>query len=84
MTEYDPLKSHLYGVRAAGLEMSFEEILKVVGGLPRSAPEHGAWWANEQGRHVQALSSVDDGFQTERADLSGRRAPLRRISQAKA
>ncbi len=50
---------HLCRAGDGPLEMSFEAVDTVVGGLPTSAFWYRAWWANEaDGRHVEATGLV--------------------------
>ncbi|MDX8145003.1 hypothetical protein SK854_23030 [Lentzea sp. BCCO 10_0061] len=47
--KYAPLTGHLAAATSDGrqvVELSFAEIADLVGGLPASAYEHRAWWAN--------------------------------------
>jgi hypothetical protein len=54
MAKYDALRDRL--VRSVGgVEMSFADVADLVGGLPPSAYEHRAWWANNLD-HVHAES----------------------------
>lgn len=45
MAKYDPLRAVL-AEREDRVELSFEEIDRLVGGLPTSARNHREWWAN--------------------------------------
>ena len=56
--------------------MSFDEIGALVGGLPRSAREHAAWWQGEPERspqHVQKQAWSQAGFIVETLELSAER-----------
>jgi hypothetical protein len=78
MSKYDPLKRRLMVSGTGVLEMTFAEIAELVGGLPRSAFEHRAWWSNELGgRHVQAHAWLNAGFGTEGVDLARQRVWFR-------
>jgi hypothetical protein len=60
--KYAPLFEHLCRAGDAPVEMTFEEIDRLVGGLPVSATKHRAWWANEvAGGRVQAKAWLDAG-----------------------
>lgn len=55
VAKYDPLFEYLSRAGDVPVELGFEEISQLVGGLHASAERHGAWWSNElYGRHVQA------------------------------
>ncbi len=54
MGKYDALRDAL-AVSGSPCDMTFEQIANLVGGLPDSAYNHRAWWANEaHGSHVEA------------------------------
>jgi hypothetical protein len=52
--------------------MTFEEIDRLVGGLPPSAGRWSAWWANSRS-HVQAVAWLDAGRRVESLHLDDRR-----------
>ncbi len=64
MSKYQRLTEYLKGVDQAEVNMTFAAIEAVLGTkLPRSAYEHQAWWANEEGgSHVQAKSWLGAGY----------------------
>lgn len=72
MAKYDPLRSYLTQCGSPRVTMSFEQISELVGGLPRSAYEYQAWWANEIApqTHVQKQAWMSVGFTVDRFDLS--------------
>lgn len=61
-SRYDPLRTFLETRTEAAVELSFSEIDRMVGGLPRSAYAHRPWWANDSG-HSQARAWLDAGRQ---------------------
>lgn len=65
--KYEPLSRHL-GSATRPITMTFDEISRLVGGLPASAYRHGAWWANDQ-THVQAKAWLDPGRRVQEVDL---------------
>jgi hypothetical protein len=73
--KYDPLREHLRHQRADSVPMTFEEVAELVpGGLPASAYNHQAWWANEEsGTHTHARAWLDAGYQTQALSLTARR-----------
>ncbi len=76
MAKYDPLCEHLKSLGNSSVQMSFDDIANLVGGLPASAHTHSAWWANEMiadGRHVQAKAWLSADRRVEEASLAGRR-----------
>ena len=60
MAKYDPLRNHLREVGGDVVEVTFEDLAELVSGLPPSALEHRAWWAN--GSTVRAQSWRAAGF----------------------
>ena len=59
MAKYDPLRDELRRRSQPRLTMTFAEIGQLVpGGLPNSAYQYPAWWANEREpkSHVQQLA----------------------------
>jgi hypothetical protein len=76
MAKYDPLFRHLVTADATmPIEMTFDEIERLVGPLPASATKYSAWWNNEQldTAHVQALAWLNAGRQVESVDRAARR-----------
>ncbi|CAN5390228.1 hypothetical protein BH09PAT4_BH09PAT4_09030 [soil metagenome] len=64
MAKYDPLFEKLSRSDQASVCLTFDDIGKLVGGLPASAYNHRPWWANEVGgSHVQAHSWTRAGYQ---------------------
>lgn len=80
MAKYDPLMDWLLGQRAKRIEMTFNEIGGLVGGLPASAARYREWWANEHGKtiHVQCLAWMKAGYRVEGVDLEKRRVTFAR------
>ncbi len=65
MAKYDPLRDYL-NTRPPGMKqvsLTFDEIGKMVGGLPRSAWKHKAWWGNDRKTHPQAKAWLEAGWQ---------------------
>lgn len=61
MSKYDPLKQYLIG-KPVRIEMTFDEIANLVGGLPASAYGYEAWWNNDDTSHHHCRSWGDAGF----------------------
>lgn len=70
MAKYDPLRDHLARQGSARVSMTFREIERVLGApLPRSARDHGAWWANEASpKPVQKQAWAEAGYVVESVD----------------
>ena len=74
MGKYEELRKRLQGPPDGAVELTFTDIDRVVGGLPRSARKHRAWWSNErQGTHVQCAGWLDAGRRVEDVDLNAGR-----------
>ena len=79
MAKYDPLFEHLCRAGNGPVEMTFDEVAALVGGLPPSATRQ-AWWANErEGRHVQAHAWLNAGREVEAVDFVARRVRFSRV-----
>ena len=61
MSKYAPLKSYLAG-RGDVVDLSFETVADLVGGLPRSAYEYEAWWSNHDSTHSHCRSWNEAGY----------------------
>lgn len=74
MAKYDALAKMLRSQSASQVRLTFEQVAAVVpGGLPPSAYNHQAWWANEQhGSHVHARAWLNEGWRVESFDLRRR------------
>ena len=75
VAKYDPLLEHLCRAEDGPIEMTFEEVGRLVGGLPASATKWPAWWANETAgsRHVQARAWLNAGREVESVDRAAKR-----------
>lgn len=67
MAKYDPLRDHLLAAGKDSVFMTFAEIGKLVGGLPKSVEKHRPWWGNHNhpGRNVQARAWMEAGYLAE-------------------
>lgn len=75
--KYQPLTEALHAAGNRGeqtVELAFDEISELVGGLPLSAGRR-EWWAN--GSHSQARAWRAAGFRVDHVYLERRRAALR-------
>jgi hypothetical protein len=73
MAKYDDLGKYLHHITEHEVHLTFDQIEAIVpGGIPPSAFNHAAWWANEEsGSHVHALAWMDSGWRVTRLDLTG-------------
>ena len=71
MAKYDRLFKHLCKAGDGPVEMSFDDVGALVGGLPKSAFTYQVWWSNEiDGRHVQAAARMNAGRAVDLVDLT--------------
>lgn len=81
-TKYEPLTDFLSRQRSDRFEVSFDVISGLVGGLPKSAVEHRAWWQNDSGgTHVQASGWMNAGWAVDSVDRESRSVVFRRVRQ---
>jgi hypothetical protein len=75
LAKYDPLFRYLCTIGDEPVELTFDEIERLVGPLPQSATQHREWWSNEHGdtRHVPAKAWLNAGRQVDSVDRAGRR-----------
>jgi hypothetical protein len=79
MAKYDPLQEKLAAAEGETLTLSFSQIDELVQGLPRSARQHTAWWANETGRgHVQARAWMAASWMIDYVDFRSEHVTFRR------
>ncbi len=72
MAKYDALHRHLRDHSGSTVRLTFDEIGRLVGGLPPSSSGR-TWWANtENGRHVQADAWLSAGYKIESIDMDQR------------
>lgn len=70
--KYRPLQDWLT-TAPRGVEVTFEQIGDLVGGLPPTAYRRPQWWSNNADRHVQAMAWLDAGRRVGWVDLEMRR-----------
>jgi hypothetical protein len=83
VTKYDGLVELLRDHQGERIQLAFEQISTVVaGGLPPSAYQHRAWWANEpNGRHVQARAWMGAGWVVAEVHFAGRAVTFSRAAR---
>lgn len=73
MGKYDGLRVHLRRRPGPLWSATFDEVAELVpGGLPPSAYDHTAWWANTSS-HSEAVAWLSAGWRTDAVELLGRR-----------
>jgi hypothetical protein len=75
VAKYDPLFKFLCQAGDEPVELTFDEIERLVGSLPTSARKYSAWWANEivGTQHVQAIAWMNAGREVVSVDRHGER-----------
>ena len=61
------------------MSLSFGDIAQLVGGLPRSAHEHRAWWANTRS-HPNAVAWLDAGWELVDVSFDNEQVRFRRVA----
>lgn len=80
MGKYEPLGQKLCSLKVTRWTAAFEEVERVLGfGLPRSAFEYPAWWANNAEGHSHCRAWLNAGWKTEQVDVTGRKVTFRKI-----
>jgi hypothetical protein len=79
VSKYSSLRRRWEREAGPSVEMAFDEIDDVVGGLPASARRYSAWWSNErEGTHVQARAWMDAGWRVANVNLTAERVRFTR------
>lgn len=83
MSKYAPLAHALAQVERARVRFSFDQISRMVGGLPASAYAYHAWWANDRGSsHRQSVTGwLAASFEVTRLDLDAQWVEFSRASR---
>lgn len=68
--KYAPLARFLEGRAGQQVDLDFDAVGALVGGLPASARRHRAWWANDP-THAQARGWLDAGWRVAAVDQDG-------------
>jgi hypothetical protein len=80
--KYEPLRRYLQAEGRSSLELTFEDVERIIGArLPASARTHAAWWSNNATGHVNAAAWVSAGFKTERLDLAAQKLTFRKAEE---
>jgi hypothetical protein len=75
--KYDPLASYLHEAGQDHIEMSFEDVERLVGPLPESAAKYRQWWENG-GHHSQARAWLSAGYKVDDVNQERRRVRFTR------
>jgi hypothetical protein len=61
MSRYDALTAKLLSIEEPEVALTFDELDRIIGGLPESAKTYGAWWANRRSSQPHAKAWLDAG-----------------------
>lgn len=76
MSRYDALTEYLLASSEPVVRLTFDELDRIVGGLPESAKKYGAWWANNRTSQAHSRVWLDAGRKVS-LDFRGRVATFR-------
>lgn len=62
------------------VQLTFAEVVAVVGTLPDSAYQGKSWWANDSTGHVQSITWLKAGWKVDHVDLEAREVTFRRTN----
>lgn len=80
MSKYEPLEAFLSRQTNDSIEMTFEQIEKVLDSkLPKSARAYRPWWANSSAGHVNAQAWLSAGFEALEVDMEREKLVFRRM-----
>ncbi|MCL6701290.1 HNH endonuclease [Pseudomonas sp. T1.Ur] len=84
MSKYAPLANHLKAQLEDSVELAFTHIDSLVNGLPPSARNHDAWWANSrtEDSHTWAHLWIAAGWECDSVDRANEIAVFRRASHS--
>jgi transcriptional regulator with XRE-family HTH domain len=74
--KYTTLRERLQSSGRETVAMTFQQLDELIGGLPRSAVDHRAWWANHEG-NLQAKGWLGAGYVAE-PEVARRRVMFRK------
>ncbi len=79
MGKYEPLTKFLRAQSKDYVEMTFDEIEKVIGAaLPPSVRYHRAFWSNNADNNVMTKAWLEAGFRSARVDMKAGKLTFRR------
>ncbi|MEM8646193.1 MAG: hypothetical protein AAGF86_07595 [Pseudomonadota bacterium] len=80
MGKYEPLARFLKASKKARVDLSFDEIERLLGfALPPSSKSYRAWWSNNASNNVMTQAWLEAGYKTERVDLDQKKLSFSRI-----
>lgn len=82
MPDYGRLSDYLRKRHPVAVTLSFAEVARIVGGLPKSAHRHNAWWSNTTTSHPHAQSWIGAGYRTRNVNIAGQSVEFFRASGA--
>jgi CBS domain-containing protein len=81
-SRYAPLALYLEGVQQDQVQLTFQEIERILGdSLPASARQWRSWWANDTTRHPHAQEWLTVGWRVARIAMTEERVTFARIKE---
>ena len=81
-SRYAPLALYLEGVQQDQVQLTFQEIERILGdSLPASARQWRSWWANDTTRHPHAQEWLTVGWRVARIAMTEERVAFARIKE---
>lgn len=78
--KYKPLQEFLTACGQPRVSLSFAEIEGIIGaGLPNSAREHQAWWANNGQGHSHSKAWLGEGWKTQNLNIVSEKVEFYRV-----
>lgn len=71
-SRYMPLGNYLVSVKEESLRMAFDDVARIVGGLPEAAFKYREWWANSQPQPHARHGWLYAGWKTTQVDMQAR------------
>ncbi len=78
MPDYSALGRHLSNCDEYQVGMTFQEVERITGDLPRSARSHRAWWSNHPGSQSRAW--LNAGYKVQAVSLDEARVQFTRVN----
>ncbi len=80
MGKYERLRKFLANLNSDVIELSFDEVSRIIGGLPKSAFEKISWWDNDEKRKQAREGWLAAGFRVVGVNLNRRLVVFSKLS----
>lgn len=78
MGKYEPLGEFLRSQRLERINMTFNEIERILKAKLPDSKKHRAWWSNNPNNNVMTREWLDAGYETESVDIASGKLVFRR------